>query len=758
MDVGYAALKQPSTAVADAIAAVRSARNLASRRQAAERSAERAKVRDQRVKKRRDDREAEIALRRRIRVRVEKLDRPRNLSRTPRRLYHRQIDTLLKGTTGSSDSRGPDRLYSIHYAFTARGFKSSKGRRWRRGEAERAALYGVREDALEGGERGWWSNIAEDRNELAAHYRASEALEKHDRANANVYISEVIALPAELTARQRRRAVRRICRWFEARGLPYTVGIHLPDETGDQRNYHCHIVYSLRQCRRVASYEWEFAAAKQNDINTPAGIRARRLAVVRAINATLDAAGIDKRYTHLSNKARAMAPPERGKVGQQATWARRRLAAMTRRRDRLDALAGVVSGLRSAVVDGVAKLDAAQHGIDVWTHDMMRYIAALVGDMRTVERRERLGDVLKRMRTTVAQGSSEAAAVANAAQPTAILRADWTANRFTLSSGAALPDARSAVVERLGRIYRDAASVGEPAPISAAAVSTRDRLVRIASSVAARTHAGGTRIAAIERRIERAAKLDDMSVTLMETFTRGALRLADMRSDSLKRLKAMAVDMAIAPVKLTATHAVVAERLRAIRAAIDPRAGIIRHGAARLYAAKLHGPKPLRDSAAMQAVREHVAAPPPLKRDDGGDRVLAVPTAPTVGPAPVEADPTVAEVLGGASHRAQARAAAAERERRDREAVWTRLLRLRAAVTRDGERYAIDMAALTEAERGLLLRASFAEELQQRLRRLFEIQAAQSIDMHASQQPLADEDIDLAIQHRLLSRGSKERK
>ena len=130
---------------------------------------------------------------------------------------------MLKGTTGLTDARGPDGRHAIHYSFTARGFGSRKGRRWRAGEAERAALYSVREEALEDGERGWWSNIAADRNELVAHYRASEALEKHDRANANVYIVEVIALPAELSAEQRRQAARRVCR-----GAAMEVPIRLP--------------------------------------------------------------------------------------------------------------------------------------------------------------------------------------------------------------------------------------------------------------------------------------------------------------------------------------------------------------------------------------------------------------------------------------------------------------------------------------------------------------------------------------------------
>lgn len=326
MPLTYGELKDKAAAAAADFAAARSARNLLSRRKAEEKEDERQAERGRRRRARKNERELEELLRRKVRIWVPKEERPRIGRTTARNLYHRAAGMLL-GATGLTDARGPDGLYSIHFAFTARGLASTKGRRWRRGEAERAARYIVREEGLERGELGWWSNIAADRNELIAFYRTVEALERHDRSNANVYISEVIALPAELSARQRRRAVRRICRFFEARGLPYTVAIHTPDASGDQRNYHCHIIYSLRPCERVAPYEWSFGVAKEDDINTPDGIVARRIAVVRAINTTLSATGLAKRYTHLSNKARRMAAAQ-PKLGQQRTWAARRLEAL----------------------------------------------------------------------------------------------------------------------------------------------------------------------------------------------------------------------------------------------------------------------------------------------------------------------------------------------------------------------------------------------------------------------------------------------
>ena len=358
MRLSYGQVKERSAAVAAAMAAERSARNLASRRRAEDARDEREAKQFRRRRKRKEAEDLK-ALGQRLRVQMPKEERPRTGMSTARKHFHRTADMLF-GTTGLSDARGPDGLYSIHFAFIARGFASARGRRWRNGEAERAALYIVREEGLEGGKHGWWSNIAADRNELAAYYRTSEAIERHDRSNANVYITEIITLPHEVSARQRRKAVRRICRFFDERGLPYTVALHLPDRAGDQRNYHVHIIYSLRPCERHGPYDWGFAAGKKADISTPEGIRARRLAVVQAINTTLCAAGIAKRYTHLSNRARGMAAGQ-AKIGQEATWIARRLEALEKRAEQLQELSAMVRSVRDIL--GITGLTLQRQGL-----------------------------------------------------------------------------------------------------------------------------------------------------------------------------------------------------------------------------------------------------------------------------------------------------------------------------------------------------------------------------------------------------------
>jgi hypothetical protein len=104
-------------------------------------------------------------------------------------------------------------------------------------------------------------------------------------------------------------------------------------------------------------------AAKRTEINTPRGIADRRLAVVEVVNATLAAAGMDKRYTALSNRERGMATPKCGKVGQRDTAIARRLAALEAREAQLGALREHVGCLRQTLLEAADRLKAARRQV-----------------------------------------------------------------------------------------------------------------------------------------------------------------------------------------------------------------------------------------------------------------------------------------------------------------------------------------------------------------------------------------------------------
>ncbi len=322
-------------------------------------------------------------MRRRVRVRAAPEDRSRGSNRTPRKLTNRSIKEVYVGSWGTSSRRGADGLSSIHFEFVPRGFGSKKGRSWRAGEAERASLYMTAHESLEDGELGWHSNVADDRNELRNFWRVLEAIERHDRANANVYITEVIELPCEASPRLRRQIVKRIGARLDSKGLAYVAAIHKPDRGGDQRNFHLHLMYSLRTSERIAPYEWEFGISKVGDINTKDGIRERRRCVVRDINATLHAAHLGKRYTALSNGARGLEPSIQTKVGQKKTWANRRLLAAEQKVDEIHRLLALAANLRASVERVQQAVKKAKLRVVTELHRKAREIAEREGQRAT---------------------------------------------------------------------------------------------------------------------------------------------------------------------------------------------------------------------------------------------------------------------------------------------------------------------------------------------------------------------------------------
>lgn len=386
MRLGYREVKAGHAPLRQALSAARGARNRKSRDVRAQEQEDRERERRHRRRRAKEERDLKRALDRRFRVQVPERERPRISNACPRKLFHRLAGLAFASTGMTPVNDGGVR--SIHFAFVARGFASRTGRRWRSGEGGRAALYVTRAEGLEGGEAGWWSNIADDRNELVAYTRVSEEIEKHDRANANVYVSEIISLDHTLTASQRRRVVKRICRFFDKRGLGYVAALHTPDRSGDQRNFHAHILYSLRPVRKVAEYEWEFAASKVGDINTPTGIRARREAVVRALNATLAASGSARRYTHLSNRARGLPSPQTGKLGQAATWLQRRIQEDEGRVARLTVMKSALEHIKTGFITAM-KADGLGAQVAERLGEQQRYIS---------DSRLRIGSRISRVR------------------------------------------------------------------------------------------------------------------------------------------------------------------------------------------------------------------------------------------------------------------------------------------------------------------------------------------------------------------------
>ncbi len=89
-------------------------------------------------------------------------------------------------------------------------------------------------------------------------WNAVEAAEK--RLDAQVAREVQLSLPHELDAEQRRALVREyVQREFVDKGMVADVAIHAPDEDGDQRNHHAHVILTTRRVDEAGFGEKERA-------------------------------------------------------------------------------------------------------------------------------------------------------------------------------------------------------------------------------------------------------------------------------------------------------------------------------------------------------------------------------------------------------------------------------------------------------------------------------------------------------------------
>lgn len=211
------------------------------------------------------------------------------------------------------DARGRVALYfRIRYI----GLKSKD---WRPGLAAAHVFYILRETALENGAVGLdvvMSNMGKDADEIAACFNALEAMEEGYRANAKIQYRIVWNLPHDLDARQRHDMVESFCeRTFGRAGLPWVAAIHVPDERGNQKNYHAHICFSTRPCERTGDHEWNIAQEKVNGLTDPDGLKLMRALAAGRMNTACGKAGLAVRFTHQTYKERKIDAQRQAHVG-----------------------------------------------------------------------------------------------------------------------------------------------------------------------------------------------------------------------------------------------------------------------------------------------------------------------------------------------------------------------------------------------------------------------------------------------------------
>jgi hypothetical protein len=175
--------------------------------------------------------------------------------------------------------------------------------------------YICRADALEFPAAGIFSNVGETIEELVSFFRELEKVEEQSRSDASVYHHAIIALPYDIVPEQRLAAVQEILQPLRDLGLGHVAAIHKPDADGDQRNFHLHIVLSLRPMRRTGEFEWELDPTKKAWLDTPAGLLLMRRHLARTFNRAHARSGSTARWTHLSRAERGLVSPGNTKRG-----------------------------------------------------------------------------------------------------------------------------------------------------------------------------------------------------------------------------------------------------------------------------------------------------------------------------------------------------------------------------------------------------------------------------------------------------------
>lgn len=137
------------------------------------------------------------------------------------------------------------------------------------------------------------SDWTQDRSRLWNTTEQSES-----RKDAQLAREVVLALPCDLPHAQRRDLLEGFAQeQYVKNGMVADISYHAPDANGDHRNYHAHVMLTLRPLNEQGD---GFAAKKNRDWNTKAVLLEQRQAWADHMNRALERAGIDERVDERS--------------------------------------------------------------------------------------------------------------------------------------------------------------------------------------------------------------------------------------------------------------------------------------------------------------------------------------------------------------------------------------------------------------------------------------------------------------------------
>lgn len=151
------------------------------------------------------------------------------------------------------------------------------------------------------------SNIGETKAEIAAGCELFEQVNRAAAKNAKVVFHAIFQSCHALTPGQQFEMAKAYAEdIFGRQDLPYVVALHPPDENGDQRNWHAHIVYTYRPMVRTGEGEWNVGKFLRTDLDCAEQFTRLRSLWAEALNHACEQAGLPNRFTHLSYQALGM--------------------------------------------------------------------------------------------------------------------------------------------------------------------------------------------------------------------------------------------------------------------------------------------------------------------------------------------------------------------------------------------------------------------------------------------------------------------
>jgi hypothetical protein len=151
------------------------------------------------------------------------------------------------------------------------------------------------------------SNLGCDIHEIVMGADLLELAQRESRKDAKINANIIVQLPHDVPPEVRFEIVQAISHeLFGRHGLPYAAGLHTPDPNGDARNYHAHICAAWRPMERMSPYKWNISEDFRSDLDGDIYWRHARRQVADITTDILARAGVDRRFTHLSNAERGL--------------------------------------------------------------------------------------------------------------------------------------------------------------------------------------------------------------------------------------------------------------------------------------------------------------------------------------------------------------------------------------------------------------------------------------------------------------------